>query len=46
MQKHIGRWEKGGKFTSWDFRSDDFFLLPQDIYFRIKDGGASENAVK
>ena len=29
--------------TCWDIRSVNFFLLHQDLYLTIKDGGASES---
>ena len=32
--------------TCWDIRSVNFFLLPQALYFTIRDGGASESAAR
>ena len=32
--------------TCWDIRSVNFFLFPQDLYFTVGDGGASESEAK
>ena len=32
--------------TCLDIRSVNFFLPPQDLFFTVRDGGASENAAK